>query len=406
MKSFFTPRASHALIAFLCAAFVLSFTAHGQDSPNAERFKQLTRKSQAGEALTSDEQAFVDRVREDIRHRAAAQGGAPAAKPAAATPADGEWEKFADGSTGQETEYHGVGGVSIPAYVRKPKGDGPFPVVVLLHGGRYGKGATVGLGRSMQSPTADFIKAGWAIYSIDYRPSEKIAIVPIEFDDSVEAVKAARKLPFVDPSRVGLMGGSHGAQVSSRVVSRVDVSGAVLCAPAAIDLIEDKKAAARGEKVVSILLKMAADMEKERGAPAEEIEKDPVKYGYSSALTEVAAVRAPILIINGRDDDNSPVSIIDLYVQKLRDAGKSVETYLPDNGPHGFYFGRPDIPESKEAARLAVGVFPKMLRADLLLPTRRRTPAAPSSARTRRSICMAAETMDWVDTRTIRTRGI
>ncbi len=100
----------------------------------------------------------------------------------------------------------------------------------------------MGLGRSMQSPVEDFINAGWAVYSIDYRPSEKIAIVTIEFDDSVEAVKAVRKLPFVDPNRVGLMGGSHGAQVSSRLVSRVDVRGAALCAPAAIDLIEVKKA--------------------------------------------------------------------------------------------------------------------------------------------------------------------
>jgi dipeptidyl aminopeptidase/acylaminoacyl peptidase len=265
-----------------------------------------------------------------------------------------DWESFADGSTGQETEFSAVGGVAIPAYVRKPNGPGPFPVVVLAHGGRYGKGPTVGMGRSIQSPTADFIRAGWAVYSIDYRPSEKIAIAPIEFDDTVEAVKTVRKLPFIDPRRVGYMGGSHGAQVGSRVVSRVDLQGVILCAPAALDLIEDKKAAARGEPVVQILLKMAGDMEAKYGAKAEEIEKDPAKYGYTSALTEVAQVRSPILIINGRNDDNSPVSIIDLYVKKLRAAGKQVETYLPDNGPHGFYFGRPNIPEWQESTRRAV----------------------------------------------------
>ena len=53
-------------------------------------------------------------------------------------------------------------------------------------------------------------------------------------------------------------------------------------------------------------------------------------------LTEIDRVRAPILIINGRNDDNSPPSIIDVYVKKLRAAGKQVETYLTDNGPHGF----------------------------------------------------------------------
>ena len=273
---------------------------------------------------------------------------------AMAAPDAGNWEQLADGSQGRPTEFRGVGGVAIPAYIRKPQGAGPFPVVVLAHGGKYGKAATEGMGRSVQSPVADFIRQGWAVYSIDYRPAEVIAVVPIEFDDTVEAIKTVRAFPFVDPKRVGYLGGSHGAQVGSRVVSRVDLSGAILCAPAALDLIEDKKAAGRGEPVVGILKKMAADMEQELGAKTEEIEKDPARYGYSSALTEVAQVRCPILIVNGRNDDNSPPSIIEIYVNKLRAAGKRVETYLPDNGPHGFYFGRPDIPEWKEAARRSV----------------------------------------------------
>ena len=142
---------------------------------------------------------------------------------------------------------------AIPAYVRKPAGPGPFPVVVLAYGGRYGKAPTMGLGRSPKGPTADFIKTGWAVYSIDYRPAEGITLAPIEYDDTVEAVKAVRKLPFVDPKRVGYMGGSHGAQVGARVASRVDLSGAILCAPAAMDLIEDKKAIQRGERLVQIL---------------------------------------------------------------------------------------------------------------------------------------------------------
>jgi acetyl esterase/lipase len=81
------------------------------------------------------------------------------------------------------------------------------------------------LGRVVKSPTEYFIRAGWVVYAADYRPADKIAVVPIEFDDTVEAVKTARKLPFVDPTRVGVMGGRHGGQVLSRVVSRIDVLG-------------------------------------------------------------------------------------------------------------------------------------------------------------------------------------
>jgi endo-1,4-beta-xylanase len=301
-----------------------------------------------------------------------------------------DWEQLADGSAGRVTEFHGVGGIAIPAYVRKPEGPGPFPVVIMLHGGRYGTAPTFGMGRSTRSPAADFIKAGWAIYSIDYRPNEVISIEPIETDDSIEAVKAVRALPFVDPKRVGMMGGSHGGNVASRVLSRIDTSGAILCAPAAFDLIEVKKAAGRGEPVVAILKKLIGDMEKKHGAPAEEIEKDPARYGYSSPITEAAQARCPILIINGRNDDNSPVSTIDFYVNKLRASGKQVETYLPDNGPHGFYFGRPDIPEYRESTRLAVAFFKNCFAT-------KAGASAAQPATTKTAVQYQYGPMEWVD---------
>ncbi len=53
--------------------------------------------------------------------------------------------------------------------------------------------------------------------------------------------------------------------------------------------------------------------------------------------------------------------IMEPYVAKLRAAGKEVETYFPDNGPHGFYFGNQEIPESQEARRLTVEFFRKHL---------------------------------------------
>jgi dipeptidyl aminopeptidase/acylaminoacyl peptidase len=53
----------------------------------------------------------------------------------------------------------------------------------------------------------------------------------MEIDDCIEAIKTVRQMPFIDSRRVGLMGTSHGAQLSSRLVSRVDASGVILCAP-------------------------------------------------------------------------------------------------------------------------------------------------------------------------------
>src|SRR5207245_9469733 len=55
------------------------------------------------------------------------------------------------------------------------------------------------------------------------------------------------------------------------------------------------------------------------------------------------------------------------------------------NGPHGFYFGRPELPESKEAARLAVAFFQERFKQAA------NGPAAGAAAPSQRG------SLDWVD---------
>jgi dipeptidyl aminopeptidase/acylaminoacyl peptidase len=270
-------------------------------------------------------------------------------------------EQLPDGSTGQAVSFQGSDGTSIPAYTRRPKGAGPFPVVVILHGGAPDAGITYALGHAAIPPIADFIAAGWAVMVIDYHANPTVPSTDRE--DAMAAIEAARRLTFVDSSRVALFGGSHGGNVISRIVSRVDVRCAVMCAPAVLDLIEISRAIDRGGEVAGVLKKMVAAAQQKYGAPLAQVANDPVKYGYESALLEAARVRCPVMIINGRNDTSAPIAVSQAYVDKLQAAGKEVETYFPDNGLHGFYFGflgnrgsgKPaDVtPETREAARRA-----------------------------------------------------
>jgi dipeptidyl aminopeptidase/acylaminoacyl peptidase len=276
----------------------------------------------------------------------------------------GKWETFADGSTGHTTEFAGVDGTMIPAYVRKPAGRGPFPVVMLIHRHTWSKEATYELGRSTAHPVADFLAAGWAIYSLDFRPNPPATLDPREWNDAVRAVLDIGKLPFIDAKRVAVFSGGHGANTWARAISRVHVRAAVLCAPAALDLIEVSHAIARHEAVFPQLPQLIAQLEQRSGVKIDQIEKDPAKYQYDSPLTEAGGVGCPVLIIQGRKDMGSPISVVDTYVARLRAAGKHVETYIPDSAAHAFYFGYPkETPETAVAASRAVSFIRKNFNA-------------------------------------------
>lgn len=298
----------------------------------------------------------------------AAQGGST-------TPnAQEQWEKLPNGILGRLAGFDGAGGVKIAGYVRKPAGAGPFPIVIILHGGGPTARATSAateeartklaadeavragniLGRASNPPIPDFLAQGWAVYSIDYRTNPRYTLDPLEWEDTLIAVKKARAFDFVDPDRMAMIGGSHGGHVAARMVSRVNLACAVLCAPAGLDLLMLADLAGKGTPVGGNQ-KLIREMEQRTKAKMADIERDPAAYQYSSPLTEIAKVRCPILMISGRNDNNAPLPVMEAYVNNLRAAGKQAETYHPDNGPHGFYWGIPRaIPETAESTRRAV----------------------------------------------------
>src|SRR5271163_2651998 len=49
--------------------------------------------------------------------------------------AEEPWQELPGGVMGRLAMFEGAGGVKIAGYVRKPAGAGPFPLVILVHGG-------------------------------------------------------------------------------------------------------------------------------------------------------------------------------------------------------------------------------------------------------------------------------
>jgi len=90
-----------------------------------------------------------------------------------------------------------------------PEGDGPFPVILSIHGGAFKGGDK----RDNQlTPMLEGLKRGYAIVSINYRLSQE-AIFPAQIYDAKAAVRwiraNAKKYKF-DPDKIAVWGGSAG----------------------------------------------------------------------------------------------------------------------------------------------------------------------------------------------------
>jgi len=292
----------------------------------------------------------------------------------ASSAADDEWESLANGIQGQRAEFDGVGGIRVAGYVRKPSGPGPFPLVVFIHGGAptakpvqastdeeltklraaEATRASNQLGRSNHPPLPDFLAQGWAVYSVDFRPNPRYTLDPLEWDDTLIAINKARGWSFVDTKRIAMLGGSHGGHVVGRMVSRTPLVCAVLNAPAGLDLISLSHLSDKGTNIGGNQ-RLVREFEQRAGVKVAAVEKDPATYQYTSLLTEIPQAKCPILMVSGKNDQNAPLPVMEAYVKAMQAAGHEADSYHPDNGPHGFYFGLPQtIPETAESTRHAV----------------------------------------------------
>lgn len=149
-----------------------------------------------------------------------------------------------------ETASYPSGKLKIEAYVFKPEGAGPFPVVIYNHGSRAGHEREerpfayvgemlAGSGYVVVVPERrGYGKSDGATFSEtvgEDRGPRFVARVQEETDDMLAAVEFVKALPYADAKRMGVMGWSFGGIVSVFGASRstafravVDQAGAAL----------------------------------------------------------------------------------------------------------------------------------------------------------------------------------
>jgi acetyl esterase/lipase len=135
---------------------------------------------------------------------------------------------FARGRTHQYGEH-----ASQCCELHLPKGPGPHPVIVLIHGGswraRFGK-------RVMRSLAVELRRRGWAVWNIEYRRVGEGGGWPETFEDVAAAIDGLAQLEDrLDLRRVFLLGHSAGGQLALWAAGRESLGagspGAVEGAP-------------------------------------------------------------------------------------------------------------------------------------------------------------------------------
>lgn len=149
-----------------------------------------------------------------------------------------------------ETAFYPSGKLKIEAYVFKPEGTGPFPVVIYNHGSRPGHEREE---RPFAYVGEMLARSGYIVVVPERRGYGKsdgptfgdvvgedrglrfVARVQEETDDVLAAVEFVNTLPFADTKRMAVMGWSFGGIISVFAASRssafravVDQAGAAL----------------------------------------------------------------------------------------------------------------------------------------------------------------------------------
>lgn len=135
------------------------------------------------------------------------------------------------------------GALSIQAYLYRPPGNGPFPLVIYNHGSREGREREQ---RPFTYIAEILVPSGYAVLVPERRGYGRsdgltftdeihrdkgpafIARMQAESTDVLAALDFLRSLPFVDQRRLGIMGWSFGGIVTIFAASRSDAFRAVI----------------------------------------------------------------------------------------------------------------------------------------------------------------------------------
>lgn len=231
-----------------------------------------------------------------------------------------------------DIEYGIAAGESLRLDASVPDGPGPWPAVILVHGGGWTAGDKSGGPKKgymapMQEPLT---KAGFAWFSINYRlaPKYRYPACLEDVETAIRWVKAHAAQYHLDPQRIALAGESAGSQLIAMAAVRADEAtrvAAVIPFYLPADLLEDPLKTGVLNPSRSALIGRTEFNDESRAL-----------LRAASPMYFVKPGLPPFLLLHGTADQSVPYhQSVDMQAQ-LRAAGVPCDLITIPGGVHGM----------------------------------------------------------------------
>jgi len=215
-----------------------------------------------------------------------------------------------------------------------PKGKGPHPIAIIIHGGGYHAGNSKS---GSEAYVADFLApAGYAVFSVNYRLAPKYPY-PYMVEDVQRAVRYIRhnaKKWDGDPNRIALVGGSAGGFLSN-MVGLLNAQGD----PNAADPVD--RESAKAQAVVSLYAQSSFEFVPLNADVHRLLDPLIAKVGYKEAIREASPITyvskndPPFLEILGDKDEYIPFTEATNLKAALNRVGVRCDIIKIPGGMHG-----------------------------------------------------------------------
>ena len=226
-----------------------------------------------------------------------------------------------------------VDGTVLNGYLIKPADFDPnkkYPVLMYVYGGPGSQNVLNSWGGTRDFWHQHLAAEGYLVASIDnrgtgargrdFKHATYANLGKLETIDQIEGAKYLAKMPFVDPSRIGIWGWSYGGYMSSLslMIGNDVFKAAIAVAPVTTWRYYDTIYTERYLQTPQL---------------------NPAGYDDNSPITHVNKLKGNFLLIHGTGDDNVHFqNAVDL-VNALIAADKQFESFYYPNRNHGIYGG-------------------------------------------------------------------